>query len=66
MQEKLKRLMVARSLTITELAEASGVKRAYVSHLVHGERKNPSRKIVTKLARALRVSPETLAPNLYE
>lgn len=52
-------------MTITELANASHVKRAYVSHLVHGERKNPSPKIVNKLAKALGVLPEELFPQLY-
>jgi transcriptional regulator with XRE-family HTH domain len=66
MNQELKKYMQLRKLSISDLSHASGVKRAYVSHLVHGERKNPSNKIVTKLARALEVTPAQLFPSLYE
>lgn len=65
MNQELNKFMRLRGMTITELSHASHVKRAYVSHLVHGDRKNPSPKIVNKLARALGVSPEELFPSLY-
>lgn len=65
MSQELNTFMRLRGMTITELAQASHVKRAYVSHLVHGDRKNPSPKIVNKLAKALNVLPEELFPSLY-
>lgn len=57
--------MRLRGLNISELSRLSHVKRSYLSHLVHGERKNPSPKIVNRLAKALEVLPEELFPDLY-
>lgn len=57
--------MGKHGLTVSELARESGLKPAYVSHLVHGRRSNPSRRVVNRLARTLQVDPKTLMTSFY-
>ena len=63
-QTRLKRAM--RLFSIGELSKASGIKRAYLSHLIHGRRVNPSKRKARRLADVLSVRPEWLFPNVYE
>lgn len=65
MNKELNKFMALRGLSVTELSRLSHVKRPYLSHLVHGQRKNPSPKIVNRLCKALDVTPEELFPTLY-
>jgi transcriptional regulator with XRE-family HTH domain len=55
----LKRARLATGLTQTELATKAGVSRAYVFRLEAGGA-DPTTGILRKLAKALKVAPETL------
>lgn len=49
----LKKIRKSQNLTIKELAEISGVSIGYICHLEKGTRKNPSRSVMEKIAKAL-------------
>lgn len=64
----LRTLRRTRGLTQAELAARAGVDRSYVSLLERGQRWNPSREVLTALARVLEVPldaflAETAAPS---
>lgn len=49
----LRKIRKSKNLTIKELAEISGVSIGYICHLEKGTRKNPSRIVMEKIAKAL-------------
>lgn len=51
-----------RGVTITELAEVSGVSRSYISKIERGERPRVSRDVLRRLAGALKSSARSLTP----
>lgn len=59
--ELLKELRVQRGLTITELAEKSGVSRPYLSQLESGKKNVPSVKVINDIANALEINNIELA-----
>jgi len=59
----LKQIRKQKGLTQMELAAKSGIHQTLISRLEKGQIKNPSYRVVTQLAAALRVRPEKLALN---
>lgn len=57
--ENLRTLRLARGLTQPALAEKAGIEQSYLSKLENG-RSRPSEDVLTRLAQALDVKPETL------
>jgi len=43
----------SKGMTIYELSQKSGVSMGYICHLEKGSRKNPSKEIMEKIAKAL-------------
>lgn len=60
--ENLRTLRLARGLTQPLLAEKAGIEQSYLSKLENG-RANPSEDVLTRIALALEVKPETLTQN---
>jgi SOS-response transcriptional repressor LexA len=58
--QRVKALRKARHLSQGELADAVGVERSYIAMIETGRTKNPSRDVLTGLARALEVPIEDL------
>ena len=50
---KLKIIRKTQGLTIKELSKLSGVSIGYICHLENGTRKNPSKKVMEKIAKVL-------------
>lgn len=61
-EENLRTLRLARGLTQPVLAEKAGIEQSYLSKLENG-RSKPSEDVLTRLAQALDVKPETLQQN---
>jgi transcriptional regulator with XRE-family HTH domain len=61
---ELKRLRVERELSQRHLARLAGISRLTVHRIEHGRQK-PHKSTAIKLARALGVEPEELAPELF-
>ena len=59
MNSKLKRLREKRALSLTDLAEKSGVNRITIHRIENGKQK-PMPRTIRKLAEALRVNVEEL------
>src|SRR4051794_10917035 len=57
----IRRLRKQRGLTQEELANKTGIAQKYVSALERGQRTNPSREVVSALAKALQVPVTDLA-----
>lgn len=55
--ELLKRLRVARGLSLRDLARLAGCSASYVSRIEHGDRLPPSREMTAAFAEALRLRP---------
>lgn len=53
---KLKEIRLQQGYTLRELAKLSGVGHSYIYGLEKGERKNPSKQTMDKLAEALKVT----------
>jgi transcriptional regulator with XRE-family HTH domain len=53
--EGMKTVREAATMSVKELAEAAGVHRSYVYMLESGDRTNPSRDVLLRLAKALDV-----------
>jgi transcriptional regulator with XRE-family HTH domain len=62
---KLRRLRLARTLTMRELADRSGVNHAAISQIERGKRA-PHPSTIRKLATALEVDPEALLLDVEE
>lgn len=62
---KLRRLRLARTLTIRELADRSGVNHAAISQIERAKRA-PHPSTIRKLATALDVDPEALLLDLED
>jgi transcriptional regulator with XRE-family HTH domain len=54
----IERLMADTGLTYRGLAAKTGLSAGYLNHLVHGNRRVPSKDVVARLADALGVEPE--------
>lgn len=54
---KIKHLLSLREMSQAELVRQSGISKATVSDLINDKQKNTSLELVTRLAKALRVSP---------
>lgn len=54
--EKLKELREKQGLSYQKLSDKSGVAASYICSLENGEKKNPSLKVMIKLADALGVN----------
>ena len=52
-KNNLRKIRKQKELTIRELSELSGVSVGYICHLENGSRKNPSKEVMTKIAKAL-------------
>ncbi|HSN18287.1 MAG TPA: helix-turn-helix transcriptional regulator [Gammaproteobacteria bacterium] len=61
-EENLRTLRLARGLTQPVLAEKASIEQSYLSKLENG-RSKPSEEVLTRLAQALEVKPETLQQN---
>jgi transcriptional regulator with XRE-family HTH domain len=59
---KLKEFRIQKGLTQEQLEEISGIDQVHISSLETGKIKNPSWSVVSRLAKALDVSPEELFP----
>jgi transcriptional regulator with XRE-family HTH domain len=57
---ELQRMRKARQMSQAQLAEAVGVTQGYISHLELGMKKNPSIRVLSKIAKALDVPVEDL------
>lgn len=55
---RLKSLRLAAGLSVTALAEKSGINRTYIHNLEDGRRADPRLSLLVKLANALGVSLE--------
>lgn len=60
--DRVQKLMDARSMTQTELAEASGVGQPAISMMLSRESR-PQKRTVLRIAEALKVNPEELWPS---
>lgn len=49
----LKDIRKSKDMTISKLSELSGVSMGYICHLERGSRRNPSKEIMEKIAKAL-------------
>lgn len=49
----LRKIRKNKNLTIKELSDISGVSMGYICHLEKGSRKNPSKEVMEKIAKAL-------------
>ncbi|MFB5189210.1 helix-turn-helix domain-containing protein [Alicyclobacillus fastidiosus] len=58
--ERIKQLRLAKGLSLSELAESSGVAKSYLSAIERSLQGNPSIQIIEKLASVLDVSVPTL------
>ncbi|OGH10678.1 MAG: hypothetical protein A3B38_04320 [Candidatus Levybacteria bacterium RIFCSPLOWO2_01_FULL_36_13] len=56
----IKRVRNEKNLTQEEIAEEAGLARSYISKLEDGKFKSPSALILTKLAKGLGISEETI------
>ena len=54
--DKVARLRAARGWTLAEVAEQTGISISHLSAIENGTRKNPSFRVVTKIARVFNVS----------
>ncbi|GMA61187.1 helix-turn-helix domain-containing protein [Alicyclobacillus fastidiosus] len=62
--ERIKQLRLAKGLSLSELAELSGVAKSYLSAIERSLQGNPSIQIIEKLASVLNVSvPALLLPD---
>ena len=61
-EENLRTLRLSRGLTQPMLAEKADIEQSYLSKLENG-RSRPSEEVLTRLAQALEVKPETLQQN---
>lgn len=52
-ETKLKSIRKEKGLTITKLAELSGISAGYICHLENGSRTNPSIETMEKIANVL-------------
>ena len=50
---KLTIIRKSKGMTIYELSQLSGVSMGYICHLEKGSRKNPSKEIMERIAKAL-------------
>lgn len=57
--KKVRELRKARGFSQLELSEKVGIDRSYMGFLERGER-NPSLEVITKIAKALDVTPSEL------
>lgn len=64
----LKRKREERGLTVRQLAKFSGVSSGYISQVESGKRNTPTQKILSKLARPLKVTLQEIyeAAGLYD
>lgn len=54
--QKLKELRIQKGYSIRELSIKSNVAYSYISELENGNKENPSKKVMDKLAEALNVT----------
>lgn len=52
-QNRMKKIRREKGITLAQLATKTGISIGYLSHLENGTRKNPSVKMMDKLAKAL-------------
>lgn len=57
--KRVREIRKAKNLSQLELADKVGIDRSYMGFLERGER-NPSLEVITKIARALNVTPDEL------
>lgn len=52
-ENKLKKIRMEKGLTITKLADLTGISAGYICHLENGSRTNPSIETMEKIAAVL-------------
>jgi XRE family transcriptional regulator of biofilm formation len=57
---KIQKLRLEKKLTLTELANRTGISKSYLSYIERNIQKNPSIEVLAKIASALEVVPQTL------
>lgn len=55
-QNRMKQIRKEKGITLSNIANETGISLGYLSHLEKGTRKNPSIDIMDKIAKALRES----------
>lgn len=55
-QNRMKQIRKEKGITLTDLANKTGISIGYLSHLENGTRKNPSIEIMDKISKALNES----------
>lgn len=55
-ENKLKKIRMEKGLTITKLADLTGISAGYICHLENGSRTNPSIETMEKIAAVLNKS----------
>jgi XRE family transcriptional regulator, master regulator for biofilm formation len=58
--DRIKKIRLEKNLTINELAQLSQISKSYISSIERGLQKNPSIKILKKLAETLNVPLESI------
>ena len=58
--DRIKKLREQKGLTINELSQLSNVSKSYISSIERGIQKNPSIKVLKKIAKTLNTSLETI------
>lgn len=61
--EQIRKIRKQRGISLTKLAQLSGVSKSYLSYLERDLKKNPSIVIVKKVASILEIPLETLLSN---
>lgn len=61
--ERIRKIRKQRGISLTKLAQLSGVSKSYLSYLERDLKKNPSIIIVKKVASILEIPLETLLSN---
>ncbi|MBM7662664.1 transcriptional regulator with XRE-family HTH domain [Bacillus mesophilus] len=56
----IKELRLKRGMSLTELANVSGVSKSYLSFIERGKQNNPSIEVIEKLAAALKIEVHSL------
>lgn len=56
MGQRIKELLSQREMTQHKLADAAEITEPYLNYIINGQKKNPSFKVMCKIAKALSVS----------
>lgn len=61
--KKIKSTRILKGYSLTHLAKITGISKSYLSYIERGIQKNPSIKVLNKLAKTLNISMEELMEN---